>query len=207
MTDTPTPRTQVVLRSRTREGKHHETKLRVEQSAVSLVLEHGFDNVTVDMICSRSGISQRIFFNYFNTKNAAIIGTESPTIDEPRMMLSGLFDTGRPNCSRMPWWASHVSWPCNRFPLRPAGARLQQTLNLSSKPRPARARLTDKWLLPWPSRSTEPSSCSAAPLHRRTLVLPSLAVRPDAGVTARGRIPGATTSIEPPAAWLGAAGV
>jgi AcrR family transcriptional regulator len=84
MTDIPTPRTQVPVRPQTREDKHHETKLRVEQSAVSLVLEHGFDNVTVDMICSRSGISQRTFFNYFNTKNAAIIGTESPTIDESR---------------------------------------------------------------------------------------------------------------------------
>jgi hypothetical protein len=120
------------------------------------------------------------------------------------MMLPGFFDTGRPNCSRMPWWASHVLWPCNRFPLRPAGPRLLPTLNLGSNPRPARARLTDKWLVPWPSRSSEPSSCSAA---RCTLVLPSLAVRSDAGVTARGRIPGATTSIEPPAAWLGAAGV
>jgi hypothetical protein len=78
------------------------------------------------------------------------------------MMLPGFFDTGRPNCSRMPWWASHVLWPCNRFPLRPAGPRLLPTLNLGSNPRPARARLTDKWLVPWPSRSSEPSSCSAA---------------------------------------------
>jgi hypothetical protein len=76
------------------------------------------------------------------------------------MMLPGLFDTGRPNCSRMPWWASHVLWPCNRFPLRPAGPRLLPTLNLGSNPRPARARLTDKWLVPWPSRSSEPSSCT-----------------------------------------------
>ncbi|TFD23489.1 TetR family transcriptional regulator [Cryobacterium lyxosi] len=160
MTDTPTPRTQVPVRPQTREDKHHETMLRVKQSAVSLVLEHGCDNVTVDMICSRSGISQRTFFNYFNTKNAAIIGTESSTIDEPRMMLPGFFDTGRPTCSRMPWWASHVSWPCNRFPLRPAGPRLPSTAKLRPEPAPARARLTDKWLVPWPSRSTEPSSCT-----------------------------------------------
>ncbi|TFD90742.1 TetR/AcrR family transcriptional regulator [Cryobacterium serini] len=84
MTDTPTPRTQVPVRPQSREDKHHETRLRVERSAVSLVLEHGFDNVTVGMICSRSGISQRTFFNYFKTKNAAIIGAAPPTIDESR---------------------------------------------------------------------------------------------------------------------------
>ncbi|WP_105035692.1 TetR family transcriptional regulator [Cryobacterium aureum] len=78
MTDTPTARTH------TREGKHHQTSLRVERSAVSLVLEHGFDNVTVDMICSQSGISQRTFFNYFKTKKAAIVGAEPPSIDESR---------------------------------------------------------------------------------------------------------------------------
>lgn len=81
MIDTPTP---TAVRAQTRENKQHATSLRVERSAVSLVLEHGFDNVTVDMICSQSGISQRTFFNYFKTKKAAIIGSEPPTIDEGR---------------------------------------------------------------------------------------------------------------------------
>ena len=84
MTDTPTPPRQVPARPRTREVKHHETSLRVERSAVTLVLEHGYDNVTVDMICQQSGISQRTFFNYFTTKKAAIIGAEPPAIDESR---------------------------------------------------------------------------------------------------------------------------
>ena len=84
MTDTPTPGRQVPVRPQSREDRHHATRLRVEKNAVSLVLEHGFDNVTVDMICSRSGISQRTFFNYFKTKNAAIIGAAPPTIDESR---------------------------------------------------------------------------------------------------------------------------
>lgn len=84
MADTPTPRTTAPARSQTREDKHRETTVRVERSAVSLVLERGFDNVTVDLICSQSGISQRTFFNYFKTKNAAIIGAEAPTIDENR---------------------------------------------------------------------------------------------------------------------------
>ena len=81
LTDTPMP---TAVRAQSRETRHHAALLRVERSAVSLVLEHGFDNVTVDMICSRSGISQRTFFNYFKTKKAAIIGAEPPSIDEGR---------------------------------------------------------------------------------------------------------------------------
>ncbi|MBB5641658.1 TetR family transcriptional regulator [Cryobacterium roopkundense] len=65
-----------------RELKHQETSLRIERSAVGLVLKHGFDGVTVDMICEESGISQRTFFNYYKTKDAAVIGDEPPKIDE-----------------------------------------------------------------------------------------------------------------------------
>lgn len=65
-----------------REIKHRETSLRIERSAVDLVLQNGFDGVTVDMICEASGISQRTFFNYFKTKDAAVIGDEPPKIDE-----------------------------------------------------------------------------------------------------------------------------
>jgi AcrR family transcriptional regulator len=65
-----------------RASKHRATALRVERSAVRLVLLHGFDNVTVDMICQASEISQRTFFNYFKTKDAAVIGAEPPHVDE-----------------------------------------------------------------------------------------------------------------------------
>lgn len=54
----------------------------IERAAVDLVLEHGYDDVTVDMICARAGVSQRTFFNHFRTKDAALIGPDAPTIDE-----------------------------------------------------------------------------------------------------------------------------
>ena len=66
----------------TRETKQQATALRVERSAVRLVLQHGFDHVTVDMICEASDISQRTFFNYFKTKDAAVIGADVPQVDE-----------------------------------------------------------------------------------------------------------------------------
>ena len=66
----------------TRETKQQATALRVERNAVRLVLQHGFDHVTVDMICDASDISQRTFFNYFKTKDAAVIGADVPQVDE-----------------------------------------------------------------------------------------------------------------------------
>lgn len=66
----------------TRASKHQATALRVERNAVRLVLQHGFDGVTVDMICQASAISQRTFFNYFKTKDAAVIGAEPPHVVE-----------------------------------------------------------------------------------------------------------------------------
>lgn len=65
-----------------RQRKQAETAQAIERNAVALVIEHGFDNVTVDMICSASGVSQRTFFNYFKTKDAAILGAAPPRLDE-----------------------------------------------------------------------------------------------------------------------------
>lgn len=58
------------------------TAARIERSAVALVLEKGYDATTVDMICADAGVSQRTFFNHFPTKDAAIIGTDGPRLDE-----------------------------------------------------------------------------------------------------------------------------
>jgi AcrR family transcriptional regulator len=58
------------------------TSRAIEENAVRLVLEHGLDAVTVDMICDAVGISQRTFFNHFATKIDAIVGAAGPRVDE-----------------------------------------------------------------------------------------------------------------------------
>lgn len=60
-----------------REAKRERTRRNVERAAVSLALEHGAENVTVDQICEASDISARTFFNYFGNRDAAIVGTAS----------------------------------------------------------------------------------------------------------------------------------
>lgn len=72
-----TPQPQETLRAR----KRRETRAAIEHAAVSLVDELGYDNVTVTMICDRAVISQGTFFNYFPTKDAAIVGIPAISLD------------------------------------------------------------------------------------------------------------------------------
>ncbi len=61
-----------------RERKRVLLKQTIERSAVVLAAEHGYDNVSVDMICEASMISQRTFFNYFGSKESVFLGTLPP---------------------------------------------------------------------------------------------------------------------------------
>ncbi|AZC13013.1 TetR family transcriptional regulator [Microbacterium sp. ABRD28] len=59
-----------------------ETSVLIERAAIDLVLEHGYEAVTVDMICELAGVSQRTFFNHFKTKDLALLGPGGPAIDQ-----------------------------------------------------------------------------------------------------------------------------
>ncbi|MBF4571905.1 TetR family transcriptional regulator [Herbiconiux sp. VKM Ac-1786] len=61
-----------------RERKRAATQETIERAAIALALEHGFENVTVDMICEASMVSQRTFFNYFGSKEGVILGGAPP---------------------------------------------------------------------------------------------------------------------------------
>ena len=68
----------------TRRRGRAATATAIERAAIDLVLADGYDHVTVDMICAEAGVSQRTFFNYFKTKDAALLGGADPEIDEAR---------------------------------------------------------------------------------------------------------------------------
>jgi AcrR family transcriptional regulator len=57
-----------------RDRKRQETRARIERAAAELVLEHGLAGVTVDAISEAAEISPRTFFNYFESKEDAIVG-------------------------------------------------------------------------------------------------------------------------------------
>ncbi|ROQ39565.1 TetR family transcriptional regulator [Frondihabitans sp. PhB188] len=57
-----------------RDRKREETRRRLEAAAVELVLRDGLEHATVDSISARADVSSRTFFNYFDTKEDAVLG-------------------------------------------------------------------------------------------------------------------------------------
>jgi AcrR family transcriptional regulator len=72
-----------------RDRKKIDTAFRVQRVAIELAISRGSDAVTVDEICAGSDISVRTFFNYFPTKETAILGRglELIGLDEIRRLL------------------------------------------------------------------------------------------------------------------------
>ena len=64
-----------------RDRKRLETRLRLEDAAVTLVLESGLEHTTIDAISELADVSPRTFFNYFESKDAAILGLRQVEIE------------------------------------------------------------------------------------------------------------------------------
>lgn len=63
-----------------RERRRRQTAREIQQAALRLSLRLGHDAVTADAIAAEAGISPRTFFNYYNNKQAAILGVP-PRLD------------------------------------------------------------------------------------------------------------------------------
>ncbi len=64
-----------------RERKKRETRRALNLAALDLVEEKGFSAVTTEEIAARAGVSARTFFNYFPSKEAAVIGTTAEELE------------------------------------------------------------------------------------------------------------------------------
>lgn len=58
-----------------RERRKQETAGDIQRATLRLVIDHGMDNVTIEAIAKAAGVSARTFFNYFENKEAAAVGT------------------------------------------------------------------------------------------------------------------------------------
>ena len=63
-----------------RERKRLATRLSIQRAALHVVRERGLDGATVDEIARIADVSPRTFFNYFPTKEDAILG-DVPTLE------------------------------------------------------------------------------------------------------------------------------
>lgn len=68
-TDAAAERRSPDLRARRR----RQTELEIHLAAVGLAAERGADQVTVDDIAARAGVSPRTFFRYFSTRDRALV--------------------------------------------------------------------------------------------------------------------------------------
>ncbi|TQS45174.1 TetR family transcriptional regulator [Cryptosporangium phraense] len=57
------------LRTRRRQMTHRE----IHTAVLRLAAEHGLDQITVDQISAEAGVSRRTFFNYFQSKEHAVV--------------------------------------------------------------------------------------------------------------------------------------
>ncbi len=77
-----------------RERKRLATRRAIQHAVLTLSRERGIDHVTVEDISRIANVSPRTFFNYFPSKDAALIG------DPPGMASAediAIFVTGRPH--------------------------------------------------------------------------------------------------------------
>jgi AcrR family transcriptional regulator len=65
-----------------RERKKAETREALRAAAIRLFLEHGPSAVTVNDICEAARVSARTFFNYFESKEAALFAWDQRLSDE-----------------------------------------------------------------------------------------------------------------------------
>ncbi|MGW2095676.1 TetR/AcrR family transcriptional regulator [Promicromonospora sukumoe] len=65
-----------------RERKKAARRAALIDAAQNLVAEHGLDAVTVEMISAEANVSPRTFFNYFESKDDAVLGAEDTGLPE-----------------------------------------------------------------------------------------------------------------------------
>ncbi|SMX77883.1 TetR/AcrR family transcriptional regulator [Brevibacterium antiquum] len=80
-----------------RERKKRERGQALRQAALDLALENGYTNVTVEDICERCGVSRRTFFNYFSSKEEALLGRADTVFDDEDQPDIAAFEAGGPN--------------------------------------------------------------------------------------------------------------
>ncbi|EMY34785.1 hypothetical protein D477_007706 [Arthrobacter crystallopoietes BAB-32] len=65
-----------------RDRKRAETWSALHGAASDLALNHGLESVTIEAVAAAAGVSTRTFFNYFPSKEDAVLGLQEPSVEE-----------------------------------------------------------------------------------------------------------------------------
>ena len=68
-----------------RQRKKEMTRQQIERAILELSLDNGYENVTVEDVCERCDISKGTFFNYYASKESAVLGTRGEFPDGDRL--------------------------------------------------------------------------------------------------------------------------
>jgi AcrR family transcriptional regulator len=70
-----------------RDRKKHATRRALRNAALELVAERGFAHVTIEDITEAVDVAPRTFFNYFPSKESAVIGADPERVKKMRLSL------------------------------------------------------------------------------------------------------------------------
>lgn len=77
-----------------RDAKRRATRASLVNAARALTARHGVHGFTVEQLCEQVGVSRRTFFNYFPTKDEAILG--APADELPADAVAAFLAGGAP---------------------------------------------------------------------------------------------------------------
>ena len=87
-----------------RDRKRANTYRRIHEAALKLTLRDGLTAATVDAIAERAGISRRTFFNYYDSKEDAVLGLQ-PAAIPPHALDAFLTEAEQPEDPERPGMA------------------------------------------------------------------------------------------------------
>ncbi|RSL18687.1 TetR family transcriptional regulator [Edaphobacter aggregans] len=78
-----------------REKQKHHTRTEIVRIAFELFAAHGYEDVSVEMICDAVGISRTTFFNYFPQKELILREIASSRVEKLKAIITRFSEDGK----------------------------------------------------------------------------------------------------------------